>query len=143
MIIWGGTGSEGTNFNKIGRYDPTTNSWTSLSSTASPVGRYGHSAVWTGSEMIIWGGYGGSLFNDGSRYNPASNTWTQITAAGAPLAREHHRAVWTGSDMIISGGTAGATIFSDTFRCRNIPLVCGSLNQHDASCCAAFSNVLL
>ncbi len=39
---------------------------------AAPDARFGHTAVWTGSEMIIWGGYDGSNdFNTGYKYNPA------------------------------------------------------------------------
>src|SRR5262249_1047100 len=31
-------------------------SWTATSTTNAPSGRYYHTAVWTGSEMIVWGG---------------------------------------------------------------------------------------
>ena len=31
-------------------------SWTATSTTNAPTGRTGHTAVWTGSEMIVWGG---------------------------------------------------------------------------------------
>jgi hypothetical protein len=31
--------------------------WTATSTTNAPFARYGHTAVWTGSEMIVWGGY--------------------------------------------------------------------------------------
>ena len=40
----------------------------------APSARVYHTAVWTGSEMIVWGGYNypaGDL-NDGDRYNPAT-----------------------------------------------------------------------
>ena len=42
--------------NTGGRYNPSTNSWTPTSTTDAPSGRYSHTAVWTGSEMIVWGG---------------------------------------------------------------------------------------
>src|SRR6476646_314647 len=32
-------------------------SWTATSTTNAPTGRFYHTAVWTGSEMIVWGGY--------------------------------------------------------------------------------------
>ena len=38
------------------RYNPTTDSWTATSTTSAPAGRYLHTAAWTGSEMIVWGG---------------------------------------------------------------------------------------
>ena len=43
-----------------GRYDPATDSWTATSTTSAPAARYYHTAVWTGSEMIVWGGDSGS-----------------------------------------------------------------------------------
>ena len=39
------------------RYNPNTDSWTATSTTNVPTARYLFSAVWTGSEMIVWGGY--------------------------------------------------------------------------------------
>jgi len=37
-------------------YDPMTNTWRTLSTTSAPAARADHTAVWTGSSMIIWGG---------------------------------------------------------------------------------------
>src|ERR687892_1566238 len=35
-----------------------------------------HAAVWTGSEMVVWGGSSaGRLFAHGAAYDPASSTW--------------------------------------------------------------------
>ena len=64
-----------------------------------------HTAVWTGSEMIVWGGLAGGYLNAGGRYNPASNSWTAVSTTGAPAARSSHTAVWTGSEMIVWGGS--------------------------------------
>ena len=43
-------------FNTGGRYNPSTDSWTATSTTNAPAARFVHTAVWTGSEMIVWGG---------------------------------------------------------------------------------------
>src|SRR2546428_9225689 len=32
-------------------------------------------SVWAGTQMIVWGGYGGSDLNTGARYDPASDSW--------------------------------------------------------------------
>jgi hypothetical protein len=48
--------------------------WTATSTTNAPDGRDGHTAVWTGSEMIVWGGYNGTYFNTGGRYNPGTDS---------------------------------------------------------------------
>jgi N-acetylneuraminic acid mutarotase len=110
MIIWGGIGDPYRYLNDGGRYNPTTDTWALLPPPGSPSGflsgRIFHSALWTGSEMIIWGGCGdGGSKNDGARFNPATNSWTQITTTGAPKPRCEHSAVWTGSEMIIWSGT--------------------------------------
>ena len=49
----------------------TDDTWTATSTANAPSGRFDHTAVWTGSEMIIWGGDDGGpyvLFNTGGRY---------------------------------------------------------------------------
>jgi N-acetylneuraminic acid mutarotase len=104
MVVWGGTQGFGTNLNTGGRYDPGTDTWTATSTTNAPAGRYRHTAVWTGSEMIVWGGTdGGNYLNTGGRYSPNMNSWTATTTTNAPDGRELHTAVWTGSEMIIWG----------------------------------------
>jgi len=60
--------------------------------------------VWTGTEMIIWGGYNGSYHNTGGKYNPSTDSWTATTTTNAPSVRYHHTAVWTGTEMIVWGG---------------------------------------
>src|SRR5439155_2928221 len=53
-------------------------SWTATSTTNAPTGRRFHTAVWTGSEMIVWGGFDENfvLVNTGGRYNPGTDSWT-------------------------------------------------------------------
>ena len=83
----------------------TDDSWTATSTTNAPAGRDNHTAVWTGSEMIVWGGQGGSgLFNTGGRYNPSTDSWTATSRTNAPAGRSDHTAVWTGNEMIVWGG---------------------------------------
>src|SRR2546430_374981 len=58
-------------------------------------GRADYTAVWTGSEMIIWGGRDENFVysNTGGRYNPSTNSWTATTTTNAPTARGFHTAV--------------------------------------------------
>lgn len=108
MVVWGGrTGPGSTVTNTGGRYNPTSNTWQSMS--ASPLeSRSDTSAVWTGSEIVIWGGRGSGAFNNGARYNPGTDSWASTADVdnppGVPLARGSHSAVWTGTEMIIWGG---------------------------------------
>ncbi len=90
----------------------TDDTWTATSTTNAPAGRYLHTAVWTGSEMIVWGGYDGiSFLNTGGRYNPGTDSWTATSTTNAPAARFIHTAVWTGSEMIVWGGANETQLF--------------------------------
>ena len=109
MIVWGGyRGHPGPReFDDGGRFDPVTNTWQPISMTNAPAERAGHTAIWTGSEMIVWGGYEGPAGvsrNTGGRYDPARDAWTPTSMAGAPIRRHFHTAVWTGDSMLMFGG---------------------------------------
>lgn len=113
MLVWGGSGASIDNstevFNTGGRFDPVTNTWKPMSAPAWLTRRDGHVAVWTGTEMIIWGGSGPPplyTYNSGARYNPTTDTWTPINNINAPEGRILARAVWTGSEMIVWGGNS-------------------------------------
>jgi len=111
LIIWGGwvfdpeTEAEITSSSGAA-YDPVTDEWRQLAN--SPLApRSDHSAVWTGTELVIWGGTSapsspGSL-SDGAAYDPVLDTWR--TLPDSPLAgRSSHSAIWTGDAMLIWGG---------------------------------------
>ncbi|MBI1745796.1 MAG: hypothetical protein HYR55_04315 [Acidobacteria bacterium] len=84
----------------------TDDTWTPT--LVPPDVRYLHAAVWTGTEMIVWGGYaGGPTFNTGGRYDPITDTWMATSDGGAPSTRFYHTAVWTGTAMIVWGGDGG------------------------------------
>ncbi len=108
-IFWGGFGqvdsSTTTWLNTGGRYDPVLDRWTSMR-TPSMVARADHTAIWTGSRMIVWGGSNGYPVPEktGASYDPITNTWTPTSLVGAPVERYNHSAVWTGSKMIVFGG---------------------------------------
>src|SRR5436309_13568174 len=90
--------------------------WTPTSSTCAPAGRYEHTAVWTGSGMIVWGGFNGSYLNTGGRYNPGTDSWTATSTTSAPAGRYEHTAVWTDSEMIVWGGFNCTSIFNTDVR---------------------------
>jgi N-acetylneuraminic acid mutarotase len=85
-------------------------SWTATTMSGAPARRYRHTAVWTGSEMIVWGGLGvlDTSLNTGGRYNPSTDSWTATSTTNAPDGRWLHTAVWTGSEMIVWGGFNGS-----------------------------------
>ncbi|HNQ78812.1 MAG TPA: hypothetical protein PK747_01050 [Acidobacteriota bacterium] len=65
MIVWAGNNYD-VCLNTGGRYLHSTDTWiTTSTGTNCPAGRQGHVAVWTGTEMIIWGGglSGGGIYS--------------------------------------------------------------------------------
>src|SRR6266567_7070037 len=90
----------------------TDDTWTATNVTNAPVARYYHTAVWTGNEMIVWGGYNGSDLDSGGRYNPGTDSWVATSTFNAPAARDSHTAVWTGSQMVVWGGFNSGSYFN-------------------------------
>jgi hypothetical protein len=79
-LIWGGrayvVGQEDAAIKFGATYDPGTDAWESLPTPVDNVGRESHTAIWTGSEMIVWGGSRGGgpngmrYLNSGALYRP-------------------------------------------------------------------------
>lgn len=109
MIIWGGdVGGMPPVTATGGVYDPEIQTWKPTSMQGAPAPRHSHTAVWTGSKMIVWGGYGAmALADDGGIYDPETDTWTPMSKTGQPSPRQFHSAIWAGSRMIIWGGYGG------------------------------------
>lgn len=82
--------------------DPPTGTWRRI--LDAPI-EYRRAAmyVWTGSELIVWGG--GSLKQGlsatGAAYDPALDSWRRI--ADAPVGLNLASGVWTGSEMLVFG----------------------------------------
>lgn len=90
--------------------------WTATSTgTNCPSGRRYHSAVWSGTKMIVWGGldYNSTYTNTGGVYDPSTDTWTPTsTGTNCPSPRGTSAAIWTGSKMIVWGGGRGGAAFN-------------------------------
>ena len=80
--------------------------WSLMPAAPISTDRGGASVVWTGHELIVWGGTTGrndQLRADGAAYNPSTHTWRVLPAS--PLsARVQQASVWTGSELVIWGG---------------------------------------
>jgi hypothetical protein len=115
MVVWAGMviSHGGQESNTGGRYDPATDAWTPTSTLGAPSPRSYHSAVWTGSQMIVWGGDTSTEYLDtGGRYDSTTDAWSPVSNVDAPLARTGHTAVWTGSLMVIWGGQVSTSLGS-------------------------------
>ncbi|OFW72880.1 MAG: hypothetical protein A2Y55_03555 [Actinobacteria bacterium RBG_16_68_12] len=78
-------------------FNPVTNLWRSLPKSAVPDGI----VVWTGREMIGWGGgCCGDASSEGAAYNPVTNTRRKL--ARSPLAPEQRPiGAWTGRELVL------------------------------------------
>ncbi len=117
MVVWGGDqGAPNGYLNTGGIYSPVFDSWEATSLIGAPSPRRNHTAVWSGSEMIVWGGRSDLGFlGDGARWDPLTNSWEATSLIEAPSPRWRHTAIWAGDRMIVVGG------YKDCF--NNEPMV--------------------
>jgi hypothetical protein len=89
-----------------GTWSPLTPGRSIQARPSQPSARAQHTAVWTGAEILVWGGRrdGPMVLGDGGGYDPRGDRWRPLAAAGAPSPRFGHTAVWTGSEMLVWGG---------------------------------------
>jgi N-acetylneuraminic acid mutarotase len=58
-------------------------------------------AIWTGTEMVVWGGF---HLSRGGKYDPVTDTWSLTSVIGAPVPRLEFTMVWTGDRVLVWGG---------------------------------------
>ena len=115
MLVWGGYGrSAACTRCPLGdgaAYDVDTNSWSPMA--PSPLsGRGGHRAVWTGRDMLVWGGSDVEPQSDGALFGPAGNSWARVVPGPLP-ARQEHAVIWTGRQLLVWGGGGASAKLAD------------------------------
>ncbi len=81
--------------------------WADGAAVDAPTARTDPGGVWTGSDLIIFGGgIGLSVYSQtGAVYHPPGDDWTATSTFAAPSARIQHSAVWDDSgEMHVWGG---------------------------------------
>lgn len=106
MVVWGGFGSAeacpGCPLDDGAAYDLRADAWSAIAS-APLTARGGHAAVWTGREMVAWGGAGATEQSDGASYDPLTDSWARLETS--PLRpRQGHSMAWVGDRLVIWGG---------------------------------------
>ena len=56
MVVWGGDPQRNGALRRALDTIPSPNTWTATTIVGAPSRRYGHTAVWTGTRMLVWGG---------------------------------------------------------------------------------------
>jgi hypothetical protein len=125
LLVWGGAASHepyrATDqvFATGAAYDPARHRWRKLApAPISP--RAAAASVWTGHELIVWGGFDDitsahpHAVSDGASYDPTTDSWSLLPAA-LLAARAAPIATWTGNRMILLGGrpAAGPFLYTD------------------------------
>jgi hypothetical protein len=85
-------------------FDPEAGTWRTVPNapiTEASGGVY----VWTGSEIVAWGGgeRDDSRGRAGAAYDPTSDSWRVITEA--PIGLNHADGVWTGREVVVLGSS--------------------------------------
>jgi hypothetical protein len=118
VIIWGGCddrvpqcddGSQADELRNGAAYDPARDRWRRIA-TSPLAARDRPQAVWTGRELLVWGGASprGAVGVYAAAYDPARDRWRTIP--NGPLApRSNHTMVWTGRELFVWGGVASGT----------------------------------
>lgn len=103
FVVWGGYNgriyANRTVLSDGARYRPAENRWLPMN-PVHPLGpRELPDAVWTGEEVVFWGGTG--RLGPGGRYNPRLDSWAPISTNGAPSWVQTHNMAWAG-DMVLA-----------------------------------------
>jgi N-acetylneuraminic acid mutarotase len=108
LLIFGGYGADRSD--GLWAYHPADNRIERVDTVGpAPAGRGYHSAVWTGDQMLLFGGVGGrfDFFDDLWSYDPRANSWTRLRPEGLrPTARFYQSAAWdpVGEQLLVFGG---------------------------------------
>jgi hypothetical protein len=110
LLVWGGgLGDKGSEhpLNDGIRYLAVTDSWERIPPAPIAARSYPASA-WTGTELVVWGGWHGSwtaneprTFDDGAAYDPDTGRWRKLPPA--PIDARAPLFVWTGEELIVWG----------------------------------------
>lgn len=88
-------------------FDPQAGTWRTLPPAPMDL-RSNAQGVWTGDELIIWGGFVDRFVDQesdapaGAAYDPRTDRWRPI--APAPIAPRVAPLVWTGEEVLVAGG---------------------------------------
>lgn len=92
LVTWGGPGqSDGARLGKKG-------TWTPIATQRAPSMRSGAVAAWTGTELLVVGGWNSKKASKGgAAWNPATDTWRKLPARDFAVRRTN--AIWTGKEL--------------------------------------------
>jgi hypothetical protein len=94
-------------------FDPAARTWRTV--PPAPIApRFGAVYLWTGAEVIVWGGgeREDPMSVEGAAYDPDTNSWRGI--APAPIGLNQASAMWTGREMLVFGSALNSKNWAAT-----------------------------
>lgn len=110
MIIFSGKDQAGQLLLDLWTFDIENRKWAEIKQSESPIGRYGHSAIYDSEnrQMIIFGGVttGNEFLSDTWIFDIARKRWISLDTEDPPSGRANHSAIYDSENhtMIIFGG---------------------------------------
>ncbi len=80
--------------------------WRPLATKHQPSARLGAHHVWTGTELVVWGGDKRGPVATGAAYDPVKDSWRKLATNGAPPSRTSGP-VWSGRELWLFDKTSG------------------------------------
>jgi hypothetical protein len=112
LLVWGGRELDpddraASRYPRQGAaYDPGHDRWRPMAEAPIP-GRSRAAAVWTGTELVVWGGSNRSgARGDGAAYDPATDRWRAIADAPEVGGIGDAEGIWTGTELVVWGAPA-------------------------------------
>ncbi|MFK8024308.1 MAG: kelch repeat-containing protein [Ilumatobacter sp.] len=118
VIVWGGRTVGGNLLADGAMFSDDDGEWTSIEALQDSEARYGHTAAWTGTHLVVWGGYTNDDIEAaesgrpsaesvyyGAAYDPLADRWIALPPSGLS-PRVGHSMIWTGDALIVFGGVS-------------------------------------
>ena len=116
LIVYGGV-FDAESIDGGERYSFNDDEWTPIGREPAPIySRWGHSAAWIDSRMLVWGGFtsedesvpAAPTSPSGALYDPAEDDWSTMTTDSAPSPRAWTTGVVVGGRFFVWGGADGS-----------------------------------
>ena len=109
LMVWGGRTVGRQLLSDGAVLDLGTRTWTSMAGAGAPTARYQASGLWTGDELLVFGGQdAGGVASGGHAWRRSSGTWRNLPSSSPAVARYSGLAAWTGTELLLFGGQAAA-----------------------------------
>lgn len=111
VYVFGGKGPGSSVHNDLHRLDVERWTWSLVpSTTAPPLGRFGHSMAAVGDKLVMFGGWDGStMFNDLWVFDTAAASWVKPAVDGPPPSPRHGHSLLlapAANRLVVWGGWA-------------------------------------